>query len=57
MPHANSQGVVGYEDVIQSSKIAPMDGSEKRATQHTHGLDDETIDASRIRPLGEVREE
>lgn len=60
MPHANSQGVVGYEDIIQSCKIAPMepeDGMMKRADKHTHGLDDETVDASRILPLGEVREE
>jgi hypothetical protein len=25
-------------------------------TEHTHGLDDETIDAARIKPMGEVRD-
>jgi hypothetical protein len=25
-------------------------------TEHTQGLDDETVDAARIRPMGEVRD-
>ena len=57
LPHADSQGVVGREDVIQSAKIAPFDHKVKQSTQHTQGLDDESVDAARIRPLGEVREE
>lgn len=57
LPHANSQGVIGREDIVQGAKIAPLDGEVKRTTEHGQGLDDETVDASRIRPLGEVREE
>jgi hypothetical protein len=55
-PHADSQGVVGREDIIQSAKIEPMKKEMFERTEHTHGLDDETVDAARIPPMGEVRD-
>merc|ERR1711879_339199 len=55
--HAETHGVCGYDDIIQSTKIAPMDGKMKQRTTHEEGLDMENIDASRIAPMGEVREE
>jgi hypothetical protein len=57
MSHADSQGVVGREEVLQGSKIAPLDGGLRQATQHTQGLDDEAVDAARLKPLGGVRED
>jgi hypothetical protein len=57
LPHADSHGSVGRDETIQGSKIAPFDGKFKTAATTTGGLDDETVDASRIDPLGEVREE
>ncbi|KAF2276581.1 uncharacterized protein EI97DRAFT_458496 [Westerdykella ornata] len=57
LPHAETHGVIGYDDVIQSSKIAPFNGKLNQRTEHEEGIDDEDIDASRIRPMGEVREE
>ncbi|KAF2748492.1 hypothetical protein M011DRAFT_476497 [Sporormia fimetaria CBS 119925] len=56
LPHADSHGVVGHDDDIQQAKIAPFDGKVKQSTQHWTGLDDETVDAARITPMGEVRE-
>ncbi|KAF2263066.1 hypothetical protein CC78DRAFT_292168 [Lojkania enalia] len=56
-PHADSQGVVGYEDVVQGSKIAPMEGGAPGATKHDQGLTDESIDKSRINPIGGLRED
>ncbi|KAF2186754.1 hypothetical protein K469DRAFT_706746 [Zopfia rhizophila CBS 207.26] len=55
-PHADSQGVVGREDIVQGSKIPPLEGGMKQATQHTQGLDDESVDKSRIDPMGNVRD-
>lgn len=57
MPHANSQGVVGRVDIIQSTKIAPLDGGMRQQTLHTQGLDDEAVDAARVQPMGSVRED
>lgn len=56
MPHANSQGVVGRDDVIAGAKIEPL-ASHKMAGVPDQGLDDESVDAARIAPMGEVREE
>lgn len=56
-PHADSQGVVGRDNILQGAKIAPMEGGFKQAGCENQGLDDETIDGARIRPVGSVREE
>jgi hypothetical protein len=58
MPHADSQGVVGRDDVVEGAKIDPLSGKEPGAKRSTaKGLDDENVDASRVQPMGEVREE
>jgi hypothetical protein len=56
-PHADSQGVVGRDEAIQGAKIEPLEGGRGTTTSKQPGLDDEHVDASRINPLGEVREE
>lgn len=56
-PHADSQGVVGRDEAIQGAKIDPLSGKENVSTTKSTGLDDEQVDASRINPMGEVREE
>ncbi|KIW12591.1 hypothetical protein PV08_09869 [Exophiala spinifera] len=56
-PHADSQGVAGRDEAIQGAKIDPLSGKENTSTTKSPGLDDEQVDASRINPLGEVREE
>ncbi|KAI1780166.1 hypothetical protein F4818DRAFT_402025 [Hypoxylon cercidicola] len=54
-PHADSQGVVGTAENIGKSKIAPLEGAKEAQIPRT-GLDDEQVDASRINPLGRVKE-
>ncbi|OCL12801.1 hypothetical protein AOQ84DRAFT_311557 [Glonium stellatum] len=56
-PHANSQGVVGRDNVLQGAKIAPMEGEYQKADRESQGLDDEAVDGARINPMGSVREE
>ena len=58
-PHADSQGSVGREEVIQGAKIDPLAGGPdlEGGERAKSGLDDENVDASRISPLGEVREQ
>ncbi|KAL1652085.1 hypothetical protein SLS58_000209 [Diplodia intermedia] len=57
-PHANSQGVVGRDDVFAGAKLAPLEGDKYGHTiAKSSGLDDEAVDGSRINPLGEVREQ
>ncbi|KAF2138313.1 uncharacterized protein K452DRAFT_290900 [Aplosporella prunicola CBS 121167] len=53
--HANSQGVVGREDVFASAKIEPFEGhrSAMYKVEKSPGLDDEIVDSSRIDPLSE----
>jgi len=55
--HADSQGVVGRDGVISGAKIDPLVAQANQATRKNEGLDDEQVDASRVEPLGEVREE
>ncbi|KAK5464953.1 hypothetical protein LTS15_001516 [Exophiala xenobiotica] len=55
--HADSQGVVGRDETIQGAKIDPLSGKGNASTTKSAGLDDEQVDASRINPMGEVREE
>ncbi|KAF2093532.1 hypothetical protein NA57DRAFT_61238 [Rhizodiscina lignyota] len=56
--HADSQGVVGREDVIQGAKIDPLEQAPgMKSAPVKGGLDDENVDASRINPMGEVREQ
>ena len=54
--HADSQGVVGRDGAIAGAKIDPLAGAKQAATT-AQGLDDESVDSSRIQPLGTVREE
>ncbi|KIV79581.1 hypothetical protein PV11_07132 [Exophiala sideris] len=56
-PHADSHGVVGRDETIQGAKLEPLEGKGSEPTSKSTGLDDEEVDASRINPLGEVREE
>ncbi|KKY25819.1 hypothetical protein UCDDS831_g01912 [Diplodia seriata] len=57
-PHANSQGVVGRDDAFAGAKLAPLEGDKYGHTiAKSSGLDDEAVDGSRIKPLGEVREQ
>jgi len=56
-PHADSQGVVGRDETIHGAKIEPLEGGRNTSTSKQPGLDDEQVDASRISPMGEVREE
>ncbi|OQV05142.1 hypothetical protein CLAIMM_09928 [Cladophialophora immunda] len=62
-PHADSQGSVGRDETIQGAKIEPLAGKghadvdAHAGTKEDAGLDDETVDAARIDPLGSVREE
>ena len=56
-PHADTQGVVGRDEAVQGAKIEPLSGKEYETQLKGEGLDDEHVDASRVAPLGEVREE
>jgi len=49
--------VVGRDETITGAKIEPLAGEFKVAQKKMPGLDDETVDASRINPMGEVREQ
>ncbi|OTB06032.1 hypothetical protein M426DRAFT_319399 [Hypoxylon sp. CI-4A] len=53
---ADSQGVVRTTENIGKTKIQPLDSGANEAQDARTGLDDETVDASRINPLGGVRE-
>lgn len=55
-PHADSQGVVGTTENIGKAKIQPLDGGLREAQNPRTGIDDESVDAARINPLGNVRE-
>jgi len=48
---------VGRDETIQGAKLEPLEGKGSEPTSKSTGLDDEEVDASRINPLGEVREE
>ncbi|KAF2404664.1 hypothetical protein EJ06DRAFT_215195 [Trichodelitschia bisporula] len=56
LPHADSQGVVGRDRVIATSKIEPFD-HKGPAGNMTYGVDQEMVDKARIEPLSEVREQ
>ncbi|KAI0381952.1 hypothetical protein F5Y04DRAFT_280183 [Hypomontagnella monticulosa] len=54
--HADSQGVVGTTENIGKAKIQPLDKNLHEAQNPRTGIDDESVDAARINPLGGVRE-
>ncbi|EMC99882.1 hypothetical protein BAUCODRAFT_128589 [Baudoinia panamericana UAMH 10762] len=56
-PHVDSHGVVGRDEVVSGAKIDPLVGEVNESTRKEPGLGDEEVDAGRIAPLGEVREE
>ena len=47
---------MGRDETIEGAKIEPLEGN-KHAEGKGPGLDDEQVDAARIDPMGEVREE
>ncbi|KAI4128138.1 MAG: hypothetical protein LQ338_002875 [Usnochroma carphineum] len=55
-PHATS-GVIGNDANIDKAKIEPLEGQTPKGGEKPSGLTDEEIDAARVQPLGEVREE
>lgn len=55
-PHATA-GVIGSDANIDKSKIEPLEGDVAKGGQQPSGLTDEEVDAARVQPLGEVREE
>ena len=55
-PHADS-GVVGNDANLDKSKIEPLEGNISKGGQQASGLGDEEVDATRVQPLGGVREE
>ncbi|KAJ9634925.1 hypothetical protein H2199_008789 [Coniosporium tulheliwenetii] len=59
MPHADTQGVTGRDEVLEGAKIPPMDAMMHKVAGHpkSEGIDDEEVDAARAAPLGKVREE
>ncbi|KAI9664405.1 MAG: hypothetical protein M1831_002338 [Alyxoria varia] len=59
-PHADSSGVVGPDKNIQQTKVEPLSGetgSKEPDKNAQTGVRDENVDAARVAPLGEVREE
>ncbi|KAI6796221.1 hypothetical protein KC361_g4571 [Hortaea werneckii] len=62
-PHAESGGSVGRDETIQAAKVDPLVSQAQSgetastATRKNPGLDDEVVDAGRVAPMGEVREE
>ncbi|KAI4173791.1 MAG: hypothetical protein LQ348_006482 [Seirophora lacunosa] len=54
--HASS-GVVGSDADMEKAKIDPLAGEVPKGGAQPSGLTDEGIDAARVQPLGEVREE
>lgn len=48
---------MGRDDVLAGAKVAPLEGKHGETIAKTAGLDDEAVDAARIAPLGEVREQ
>ena len=52
---------MGEESNIGKTKIEPLEeegsGDARKGGQGSAGLTDEQVDAARIKPLGEVREE
>ena len=55
-PHADSQGSVGRDEVIQGAKIDPLGTVKGDEEAVAGGIDDEAVDAARIEPMGQVRE-
>ena len=57
-PHATA-GVIGNDANIDKSKIEPLEEEAGAGKGHakTAGLGDEEVDAARVQPLGEVREQ
>ncbi|KAL9019978.1 MAG: hypothetical protein Q9185_002768 [Variospora sp. 1 TL-2023] len=55
-PHA-SAGVVGPDANMEKTKIEPLEGEVSKGRVQPSGLTDEGVDAARVQPLGEVREE
>ncbi|KAL8701373.1 MAG: hypothetical protein Q9201_004942 [Fulgogasparrea decipioides] len=55
-PHADS-GVIGKDASIDKAKIEPLEGQTAKGGEQPSGLGDEEVDAARVQPLGEVREE
>ncbi|KAI1382374.1 hypothetical protein F4677DRAFT_401779 [Hypoxylon crocopeplum] len=56
-PHADNQGVVGTTENIGKAKIQPLEGGAREPQYSRTGLDDESVDAARINPMGAVREQ
>ena len=57
-PHVDDQGSVGLDENIQAAKIDPLVSQvQAEATKPASGLRDEQVDAARIQPMGEVRED
>ncbi|KAI7254350.1 hypothetical protein KC335_g14493, partial [Hortaea werneckii] len=61
--HAEGGGSVGRDETIQAAKVDPLVSQAQSgetastATRKNPGLDDEVVDAGRVAPMGEVREE
>ena len=57
-PHATA-GVIGNDANIDRSKIEPLEEQADAGKGHAKnaGLGDEEVDAARVQPLGEVREQ
>ncbi|KAI9838839.1 MAG: hypothetical protein M1819_004045 [Sarea resinae] len=58
LSHANAGGATGRDEDISGTKIDPL----RAGVKHNHqsmmqGLDDQEVDAARIQPMGEVRDE
>lgn len=56
LAHADTQGSVGRDETIQGTKIEPLEGKANEGTRKEEGIDVETVDSTRIPPLGAVRE-
>lgn len=58
LPHADDQGVVGKDVNIDKANIDPLvSTAHSENTKPATGLPEEQVDAARIAPMGEVREE
>lgn len=49
--------MVGRDETVQGAKIDPLGGQRDGTTRKNEGLEDESVDASRVQPMGEVRDE
>ncbi|KAK3716527.1 hypothetical protein LTR37_006423 [Vermiconidia calcicola] len=56
-PHDDNQGAVGRDATISGAKIDPLVGQAQAAGQPVTGSTTEEVDATRIQPLGGVRED